>query len=152
MTDASPENESPTRVLEKLRQASLRPTRQRIALARRLFAGGDRHVTAERLHSEALADEAGVSLATVYNTLRLFEKAGLLRALVVDAGRSFFDTNTAHHHHFFFEETGALIDVPGDSVTVGALPSPPPGTTITRVDVVIRVTGGCAEGDDAGAR
>lgn len=152
MTDASPENESPTRVLEKLRQAGLRPTRQRIALARRLFAGGDRHVTAERLHSEALADEAGVSLATVYNTLRLFEKAGLLRALVVDAGRSFFDTNTAHHHHFFFKETGALIDVPGDSVTVGALPSPPPGTTITRVDVVIRVTGGCAEGDDAGAR
>ena len=139
-------------MLEKLRQAGLRPTRQRIALARCLFAGGDRHVTAERLHSEALADEAGVSLATVYNTLRLFEKAGLLCALVVDAGRSFFDTNTAHHHHFFFEETGALIDVPGDSVTVGALPSPPPGTTITRVDVVIRVTGGCAEGDDAGAR
>ena len=140
MTDASPENES--RALEKLRQAGLRPTRQRIALARRLFSGGDRHVTAERLHSEALADEAGVSLATVYNALRRFEKAGLLRELVVEAGRSFFDTNTAHHHHFFFEETGALIDVPGDSVTVGTLPVPPPGTTVARVDVVIRVTGG----------
>ena len=78
----------------RLRQAGLRPTRQRIVLARRLFDGPHRHVTAAGLHAEGLREEAGVSLATVYNTLHQFTKAGLLRELVVDAGRSFFDTNT----------------------------------------------------------
>ena len=78
----------------RLREAGLRPTRQRIVLARRLFGGPDRHVTAAELHAEVLREEAGVSLATVYNTLHQFTKAGLLRELVVDAGPSFFDTNT----------------------------------------------------------
>ncbi len=97
-------------------------------------------MTAEQLHSEALADEVSVSLATVYNTLHQFTKAGLLRELVVESGRSYFDTNTSHHHHFFFEETGVLKDVPGDSVTVSTLPPPPPGAAIARVDIIIRVT------------
>ena len=132
-------SEAERRALERLKRAGLRATSQRIALARRLFTERDRHVTAERLHSEVLADEASVSLATVYNTLRQLKEAGELRELVVDAGRSFFDTNIAHHHHFFFEETGVLVDLPADSVTVGALPPPPPGTSVTSVDIIIRV-------------
>lgn len=133
----------------RLREAGLRPTRQRIVLARRLFGGPHRHVTAADLHAEVLREETGVSLATVYNTLHQFTKAGLLRELVVDAGRSFFDTNTAHHQHFFFEETGRLVDVPGDRISVTALPPTPPGTTVSRIDIIVRVTGKGAAKDAA---
>jgi len=125
--------------LELLRTAKLRPTRQRLALARLLFDKGDRHVTAEQLHGEAQAAVVRVSLATVYNTLHQFIAAGLLREVVVDPGRSYFDTNVSNHHHFFFEETGRLQDIPSSDVGVVQLPSPPPGTAIRRVDVIIRV-------------
>ena len=126
-------------VLDRLREAGLRPTRQRVALARLLFDGADRHVTAEQLHSEAEGAGVSVSLATVYNTLHQFTDGGLLREVVVEAGRSYFDTNTGGHHHFFDAGTGALTDIPGDEVAIGDLPAPPPGTEIERVDLVIRI-------------
>src|SRR5262245_53980414 len=126
-------------VIDRLRQAGLRPTRQRIALAKLLFDVGDRHVTAEDLHGEATGHHVRVSLATVYNTLHQFTTAGLLRQVVVDSGRSYFDTNTSDHHHFFFEDTGRLKDIPGDAVTVSTLPAPPAGASIQRVAVVVRV-------------
>ncbi len=125
--------------LELLRAAGLRPTRQRLALARLLFETGDRHVTAEQLHGEALAATVTVSLATVYNTLHQFIAAGLLREVVVNPGRSYFDTNVSDHHHFFFEDSGRLVDIPGDRIGVVNLPSPPPGTSVRRVDVIVRV-------------
>jgi len=125
--------------LELLRTARLRPTRQRLALARLLFEKGDRHVTAEQLHGEAQAASIRVSLATVYNTLHQFIAAGLLREVVVDPGRSYFDTNVSNHHHFFFEDSGRLQDIPSDHVSVAQLPEPPTGTAIRRVDVIIRV-------------
>jgi Fur family transcriptional regulator, iron response regulator len=124
--------------LELLRAAKLRPTRQRLALAKLLFEKGDRHVTAEQLHDEATAASIPVSLATIYNTLHQFVGAQLLREVVVNPGRSYFDTNIADHHHFFFEESGKLMDIPSDKVEVSNLPQPPHGT-IRRVDVVIRV-------------
>ena len=125
--------------LELLRAARLRPTRQRLALARLLFDKGDRHVSAEQLHGEAQAASVRVSLASVYNTLHQFIAAGLLREVVVDPGRSYFDTNVSDHHHFYFEETGELQDIAGDRVGVAELPAPPSGTAIRRVDVIIRV-------------
>ncbi len=125
--------------LERLRSAALRPTRQRMALTRLLFDGDDRHVTAEALHKEARAANVRVSLATVYNTLHQFTAAGLLREVVVDATRSYFDTNTNHHHHFFCEEDRCLVDIPGEELKVVKLPHPPPGTTVTEVNIVIRV-------------
>ena len=128
-----------TNALELLRAAKLRPTRQRLALARLLFEAGDRHVTAEQLHGEALAAGVSVSLATVYNTLHQYIEAGLLREVVVNAGRSYFDTNVADHHHFFFEDSGRLLDIPGDTIDVTGLPEPPAGGAIRRVDVIIRV-------------
>ncbi len=128
-----------TNAIELVRAAGLRPTRQRLALARLLFDKGDRHVTAEQLHGEAIEAELPVSLATVYNTLHQFIAAGLLREVVVNPGRSYFDTNVTDHHHFFFEDTGKLIDIPSDDVAVTSLPTPPAGTFIRRVDVVIRV-------------
>ncbi|HZS84852.1 MAG TPA: Fur family transcriptional regulator [Stellaceae bacterium] len=128
--------------LERLRRVGLRPTRQRLALARLLFDKGHRHVTAEQLHGEAVAAAVRVSLATVYNTLHQFTAAGLLSEVVVEPGRSYFDTNTDDHHHFYFEKTGVLQDIPGDHVVVKQLPEPPPGTEIRRVDVIVRLGAG----------
>ena len=130
---------TPATILARLRGAGLRPTRQRMALARLLFDGADRHVTAEQLHGEATAASIPVSLATVYNTLHQFTGGGLLREVVVEPGRSYFDTNIDDHHHFFCESTGMLQDIPGAAVTVGQLPRAPAGTEISRVDVIIRV-------------
>jgi Fur family iron response transcriptional regulator len=126
-------------VIERLRAAGLRPTRQRLALARLLFESGDRHVTAEVLHSEALAGNIGVSLATVYNTLHQFTTAGLLREVVVEPGRSYFDTNIDDHHHFFSESAGTLQDIPGHGVVISGLPDAPAGTQIRRVEVIVRL-------------
>jgi Fur family iron response transcriptional regulator len=129
----------PATMLARLRKAGLRPTRQRMALARLLFADRDRHVTAEQLHGEATSASVPVSLATVYNALHQFTAAGLLREVVVEPGRSYFDTNVDDHHHFFCESTGMLQDIPGTAVKVGQLPRAPVGTEISRVDVIIRV-------------
>lgn len=126
-------------VLDRLQEAGLRPTRQRLALGRLLFEGEDRHVTAEQLHAEARHARISVSLATIYNTLHQFTAAGLLREVVVDAGRSYFDTNVHEHHHFFNEETGHLLDIEETRLSVSDLPPPPAGMCISRVDVIVRV-------------
>jgi len=123
----------------RLRTAGLRPTRQRIELVGLLFGAADRHVTAESLHLEASRAGVPVSLATVYNTLHQFTDCGLLRQVVVDAARSYFDTNTNDHQHFFVEEDGRLIDIPGEDIAVAGVPTPPKGTTVDRIDVVVRV-------------
>jgi Fur family iron response transcriptional regulator len=126
-------------VLEMLRRAGLRPTRQRLALARLMFDDGHRHITAEKLHEEAVGFSIPVSLATIYNTLHQFTAAGLLREIVVDASRSYFDTNTSDHHHFFHEASGRLEDIPADQLMVTELPPPPAGTSVARVDVIVRL-------------
>tara|TARA_Y100001960_G_scaffold251862_1_gene268811 strand:+ start:1179 stop:1526 length:348 start_codon:yes stop_codon:yes gene_type:complete len=110
-----------------------------LALAKLLFDGVDKHITAEALHCEARSAKVPVSLATIYNTLNHFTEAGLLREVVVEAGRSYFDTNVLDHHHFFFEENSTLQDFSGDAVTFHGMPEPPNGTKISRVDVVVRV-------------
>jgi len=130
---------APGPILQRLKAAKLRPTRQRVALAGLLFAKGDRHVTAEQLHQEALAEAVRVSLATVYNTLHQFTAAGLLREVVVEAGRSYFDTNVSDHHHFFLVDSGRLVDIAGDDVAVASLPDAPHGTAVERIDVIIRL-------------
>jgi Fur family transcriptional regulator, iron response regulator len=126
-------------VLKRLKDAGLRPTRQRLALGRLLFDGADRHVTAEQLHAEAAVSGAPVSLATVYNTLNQFTGAGLMREVVVEPGRSYFDTNIDNHHHFFFEDGGGLEDIPGEDVALARVPAPPAGARVSRIDVIVRV-------------
>jgi Fur family iron response transcriptional regulator len=124
---------------DSLRKSGLRPTRQRRELADLLFRHGDRHLTAENLHEEAQANGIKVSLATVYNTLHQFTEAGLLRQVMVDASRSYFDTNIGDHQHFYCEDESRLIDIPGKMIEVSGVPAPPKGTLIDRVDVVIRL-------------
>ena len=122
-----------------LRGSGLRPTRQRMALAGLLYARGNRHVSAEGLHEEAMTARVPVSLATVYNTLHQFTEAGLLREVAVDGSKTYFDTNTSDHHHFFVEDDNQVIDIPEDGMGVGNVPEPPPGYEISRIDVVVRL-------------
>jgi Fur family transcriptional regulator, iron response regulator len=126
-------------IVERLRVAGLRPTRQRVVLGSLLFGAGDRHVSAEILHAEALGAGEQVSLATVYNTLHQFTEAGLLRELAVDGSKAYFDTNTSNHNHFFIEDEGRLIDINGDCIRVDGLPEPPEGMRISHIDVVVRL-------------
>ncbi|WP_133489295.1 iron response transcriptional regulator IrrA [Aliiroseovarius marinus] len=123
-----------------LSSAGLRPTRQRLALAHLLIGDGKhRHVTAESLY-EATRDGADkVSLATVYNTLRVFSDAGLLREITVNGARSYFDTNVTNHPHFFWEDTEELMDAPDEDLKIAQLPEAPEGAEIAKVDVVIRL-------------
>src|ERR1700689_2334700 len=95
-------------ITAKLKQAGLRPTRQRVALAGLLFRQGDRHLTAESLYGDAARAGHALSLATVYNALNQFTTAGLLRLVAVDAERSYFDTNTGEHQHFYCADDGTL--------------------------------------------
>jgi len=126
-------------VAKVLREAGLRPTRQRVALAHLLFAGGDRHITAETLHEETLARKVQVSLATVYNTLHQFTRAGLLREVAVEGAKAYFDTNTSNHYHFFCEHSGKLMDIATGSIRIEGLPEAPEGMTVSRVDVLVRL-------------
>ena len=131
--------EAGVRIRQKLNEAGLRPTRQRVALAELLFAKGDRHLAAEDLHLEALESGVPVSLATVYNTLHQFTDAGMLRILSVEGSRTYFDTNISDHHHFYIEDDSRVIDVPVSNLRVENLPEPPEGMEVANIDVVIRL-------------
>jgi Fur family iron response transcriptional regulator len=110
-----------------------------MALCRSLFEDGHRHVTAETLHGEVQASGLKVSLATVYNTLHQFTKAGLLREVVVDGAKTYFDTNVSAHHHFFDIDTGDLTDIAGDKIEICGLPGVPSGVEVQSVDITVRV-------------
>jgi Fur family iron response transcriptional regulator len=140
MTHARNQSQTETgHVRAMLREAGLRPTRQRVSLAELLFAKGHRHISAERLHEEAMERQVPVSLATVYNTLHQFTEAGMLREVVIDGSKTYFDTNTSDHHHFYIEGDERVVDIPSGRISVDSLPDPLPGTRIERVDIVVRL-------------
>ena len=123
-----------------LASVGLRPTRQRLALASLLVGDGlNRHVTAEGLFEAASGAAERVSLATVYNTLRAFCDAGLMREISVDGSKSYFDTNITDHPHFYWEDTATLTDAPSGELEISRLPLLPAGAEIVSVDVVIRL-------------
>ena len=124
--------------MQRLREAGLRPTRQRIILGELLFAKGDRHVTAEMLYGEATEANLQLSMATVYNTLNQFTQAGLLRRIGPDGSRSFFDTNTSVHPHFYLHGEDILIDVP-ETLVLDQMPEALPGHEISRLDIIIHI-------------
>ena len=123
-----------------LARAGLRPTRQRLTLAALLVGDGqDRHATAESLFAAAALRDERVSLATVYNTLRAFCEAGLLREITVDGAKSYFDTDMGDHPHFYWEDSAELTDAPRDALDIRRLPQAPAGAEVVAVDVVIRL-------------
>jgi Fur family iron response transcriptional regulator len=123
-----------------LSSAGLRPTRQRLSLAALLVGDGmNRHVTAESLFDAARDAGERVSLATVYNTLRAFCDAGLMREVTVDGSKSYFDTRIDDHPHFYWEDTAMLTDAPADELEIARLPAAPEGAEVAKVDVIIRL-------------
>ncbi len=129
----------PSPIEAKLRDAGLRPTRQRVDLAGLLFSNGNRHVTAEMLHAEAVGRNVSVSLATVYNTLNQVAGAGLLREVAIEGSKTYFDTTITDHQHFYFEHDGQLIDLGPDEEVEVALRKIPEGMKVSRIDVLIRL-------------
>lgn len=122
-----------------LSRLGIRPTRQRLALASLLFEGGHKHVTAEQILIMVRKKKIRMSLATVYNNLHNFTQNGLLREILADQNRSYFDTNMTAHHHYFDEVTGDLFDVPAGFVQISGLPKPSMGRKIGHVEVVLRL-------------
>jgi Fur family iron response transcriptional regulator len=127
-------------IIEHIINAGIRPTRQRIALAKLLFRGDYRHVTADGLYKEALRENIRISIATIYNTLHQFTAANLLQKIVVDSDRTYFDTNVGHHHHFFYSDLGQLEDIQNGKIELLKLPELPHGTKVDSVDVLIKIS------------
>lgn len=130
--------QSQSEILRQLQSHGIGPTPQRIAVASVLLAR-PQHLTAEQVHSRVNAESRKVSVATVYNTLKLFTERGLLREVIVEPGRIFYDSRTEVHHHFYDVTTGQLSDIEAGAVRFAALPAMPQDTTLAGVDVVIRI-------------
>lgn len=121
-----------------LREHGILPTQQRLLIARVLF-GRHQHYSADQVMNSVNEGRDRVSKATVYNTLGLFARNGLVREVIVDPTRVFYDPNTSNHHHFYNVNTGELIDIDSSSLQINDLPALPEGTVAEGVDVIIRV-------------
>lgn len=125
--------------LNILKEAKLRPTRQRVSLVSNIFKYGNRHLSAESLHREILNSGEQVSLATVYNTLHQLTNLNLLRQVKANASQNYFDTNTTAHHHFFDESNNSLIDISKDKIKIYGIPIPPDNKKVSEVEVIISI-------------
>lgn len=131
---------SRSEVIELLRTHDVTPTQQRVEIGQIIFAG-HHHFSAEQLLERLNAGGGNVSKATVYNTLGLFASKGLVREVLVDPSRLFYDSNLDPHHHFFHVDSGTLEDVPAEAIGIERLPQIPKGAQIEGVDVIIRIKG-----------
>ena len=125
-------------VASRLRAYDITPTQQRVRIGEALFAKYQ-HVSAEQVLSMVNRDNEEVSKATVYNTLGLFAKKGLLHEVIIEANKVFYDTNLDKHHHLYHIDTGTLEDISANQVKIEQLPELPEGTILEDVDVIIRL-------------
>ncbi len=128
-------------VAQLLRSHGINPTHQRIEIGLALFENAQ-HPSADDLFAIVNARHTETSKATVYNTLKLFFDKGLVRELIVDANKVFYDPNTSVHHHFYDLATGELTDIPADGVRIEGLPPLPPGTVTDGIDIIVRTRPG----------
>ncbi|MGU3575372.1 iron response transcriptional regulator IrrA [Brucellaceae bacterium C25G] len=126
-------------IINKLRAAGLRPTKQRILLASILFGTTHRHVTADSLFQDIQLIDQHLSLATIYNTLHHFSEVGLLRRICTSSERVYFNTDTGNHHHFYIKEKDKIIDIPKEEIIIQKLPVAPDGYEIASIDVIIHL-------------
>ena len=131
-------NPSREEITERLQKLGIYPTLQRVEIAQILLAR-PQHMSADQVLQAVNRGEPVVSKATVYNTLGLFAEKGLVREVIVDPSKVFYDSNTHGHHHFYNVDTGQLSDVEASELSLGQLPAPPQGTELDTVEVIIRV-------------
>ncbi len=125
-------------VIQRLQAHGIYPTQQRVELAQ-IMLSRDQHLSAEQVMQMVNNSSVSVSKATIYNTLGLFARKGLLREVIVDPSRVFYDSNTSNHHHFFNMDSGILSDIEGDQLLIGDLPTVPEGTVADGIDVIVRI-------------
>ena len=128
-------------IINKLRSSNLRPTKQRILIAKKLFDRKETfHFTAETLNKEInRKGQNKISLATIYNTVEAFKRAGHIREILTNNCKSYYDTNIKSHHHFYDETTKELTDINYNLVKLNKVPTPPKGKKIKSLEVVIRI-------------
>jgi Fur family iron response transcriptional regulator len=125
-------------VVGMLREAGITPTHQRIRIGEVLFSR-KQHLSAEQVLVAVNQNDEEVSKATVYNTLGVFAKHGLIREVIVDPSKVFYDSNLSKHHHLYYSDSGELEDIANESVEISKLPELPNNLQIEDVDVIIRV-------------
>ncbi len=126
------------KVLETLLEAGVNPTSQRVEIGYVLFSS-HAHLSAEEIMQRVNADYPVVSKATVYNTLGLFARHSLVREVIVEPGKVFYDPNVSRHHHFYYIDTGDLVDIPSSELHIQSLPELPADSELEEIDVVIRI-------------
>ena len=125
-------------IAELLRTHGIAPTHQRIEIAGVLFSRCE-HLSADRLLAIVNSRFSEVSKATVYNSLRLFLEKNLIREVIVDPSRVFYDPNTAPHHHFYNMVSGELTDIRDDKLRLAGMPALPEGMVADSIDVIVRI-------------
>ena len=127
-----------SKAIKKLSKYGIRPTKQRMILAKLLFENGDRHITADELYNEVKNEDRKISLATIYNTLKQFKKIGLLKELVIDQNKSIYCTNHDAHYHLLIEDENKIIDIPQKNIDLN-IPEIPACLNLHNIDIIIRV-------------
>jgi len=126
------------KAIAKLSANGIRPTKQRMVLAKLLFEKGKRHISAEDLFDEVKEEDRRISLATIYNTLKQFTSLGLIREIVVDQNKSLYCTNKENHYHLYIEDENKVIDIPTKNIDLN-IPSIPACLKLHDVDVIVRI-------------
>ena len=127
--------------IDRLRASGLRPTKQRLAICKILFDRKETfHFTIDKLKKKIEKNTKNkISLATIYNTVHAFKNNGYLKEISLQGNKTFFDTNSENHHHFYDQDTGDLIDIKNEEISINQLPSAPKGKTINEVEVTVSV-------------
>jgi len=127
--------------INRLRLSALRPTKQRLAICKVLFDRKDTfHFTIDDLKKKIEKNtKSKISLATVYNTVHAFKNNGYLKEISLKGNKTFFDTNSNSHHHFYDQDTGDLMDIKNEDISISKLPHPPKGKKINEIEVTVSV-------------
>ena len=128
-------------ILKKLRSSRLRPTKQRVEIAKFLFEREKTfHFTVESLNKLLIKKSTSkIALATIYNTVHAFKAAGHLSEVEVRGNKTYFDTNVSNHHHFYDSDTSELIDIDANDIIIQKIPKAPNGKKIKNVEVFINL-------------
>lgn len=125
-------------ITDRLRFHGIAPTHQRVEIASVLFSRCE-HLSADQILAAVNVRHSETSKATVYNTLKLFLEKGLIREVIVDPSKVFYDPNTQPHHHFYNTESGELTDIPVASLQLAGVPVMPAGMEAESIDVIVRI-------------